>query len=215
MIAPRILATPVRIALTATTVAVIGLAGCSNDTHDMSPMPGMGHGSTGSASPAPSSTGTPAAGPHNQADVMFAQMMIPHHQQAIEMSDLILAKEDISPDVTGLAEQIKAAQAPEIAQMTGWLAGWGQTADPSTPMDHGMGGGMMSQADLDALEQATGDRAAQLFLDGMIIHHEGAIDMAETQLATGQNATAKELAQQIITSQQAEITTMDQLLADL
>ena len=201
------------LAAVAAAVAVAGLTGCSNN--DMPGMSGMDHGSTQTASVAPSASGTPAAGPHNQADVMFAQMMIPHHQQAIEMSDMILAKDDINPDVTALAEQIKAAQAPEIAQMAGWLTGWGQTASPSMPMDHDMGGGMMSQTDMDALDQASGDQAAKLFLQGMITHHEGAIDMAKMLLANGQNTDAKQLAQQIVTSQQAEITTMKQLLASL
>jgi uncharacterized protein (DUF305 family) len=108
-------------------VAVAGLAGCTSNTSDMS---GMDHGSSSSASPAltsaePSAAGTPAAGPHNDADVMFAQMMIPHHEQAIEMSDMILAKDGVNGEITELAQQIKDAQAPEIAQMRGWLAGWG------------------------------------------------------------------------------------------
>jgi uncharacterized protein (DUF305 family) len=206
--------TPLRIALAASAVAAVtALAGCGNN--DMAGMPGMDQPTGQTASAAPSAAGTPAAGPHNQADVMFAQQMIPHHQQAIEMSDMILAKDDINPDVTALAEQIKAAQAPEIAQMTGWLTGWGQGASPSMPMDHDMGGGMMNQADMDALQQASGDEAAKLFLQGMITHHKGAIDMAKMQLANGQNGDAKQLAQQIVDSQQAEITTMQQLLAGL
>ena len=116
----------------AAAVALTGLAGCaSND--DPSSMPGMDHGSSSSA-PAPSSSpaaptasGTPAAGPHDDADVMFATMVIPHHQQAIEMSDMILAKDGIDAEVTELARKIKGAQAPEINQMRGWLVGWGAT----------------------------------------------------------------------------------------
>jgi uncharacterized protein (DUF305 family) len=200
----------------AAALAVTGLTGCSSN--DMSTMPGMDHGSSGSpsaASSSPAAPATPAAGPHNDADVMFAQGMIPHHQQAVAMSDMILAKDDIDPKVTDLATQIKAAQAPEIAQMSGWLAGWGQNPSPSMGMDHDMGGGMMSQADMDALDQATGKEAARLFLTGMITHHKGAITMAQHEVANGQNPEAVALAQKIITDQQAEITTMNQLLQQL
>lgn len=120
--------------------------------------------------------------------------------------------------MTELARQIKAAQGPEITQMSGWLAGWGEDPSPMA-MDHDMGGdmggdmgdGMMTQAEMDALEQATGDGAARLFLKGMIKHHEGAILMAQEELADGQNTEAKQLAQQIIDDQLAEIATMNRL----
>jgi len=155
-------------------------------------MSGVDHGSSSPASPAPSTpaattaSGTAAAGPHNDADVMFAQMMIPHHQQAIQMSDMILTKDGIKSEITDLAQQIKGAQAPEIAQMRGWLAGWGQNPSPSLGMDHDMDGGTMTQAEMDVLETATGDQAGRLFLTGMIKHHQGAITMAEAELADGQ-----------------------------
>jgi uncharacterized protein (DUF305 family) len=204
----------------AAAVAVTGLAGCaSND--DPSSMPGMDHGSSSSAPAAPSSSaaaptasGTPAAGPHNNADVMFTTMMIPHHQQAIEMSDMILAKDGIDPAVTELARQIKDAQTPEITQMRGWLAGWGANPSPSmSGMDHG--DGMMDPADMEALEKASGAEAAKLFLTSMVKHHQGAIAMAQTEESDGQNPEAKQLAQAIITSQQAEIEKMNTLLAQL
>lgn len=194
--------------------AVLVLTGCSST--DMSTMPGMDHGSA--SAPAPSASAgaaTPAAGPHNDADVMFAAMMIPHHQQAIEMSDLVLAKDGITTEVTALADQIKAAQGPEITQMSGWLAGWGENPSSSMPMDHDMGGGMMSQADMDELEKATGDEAARLFLAGMIEHHNGAITMAEQELTNGQNPAAQQLARDIVDTQQAEIVTMKRLLDQL
>src|SRR3712207_1929898 len=219
MLSTRAPRTTLRLSLAAfVATAVTGLAGCTNDTSDMS---GMDHGSSSSASPAaptPAETaaaGTPAAGQHNDADVMFAQMMIPHHQQAIEMSDIMVAKDGISSEITELAQQIKDAQAPEIAQMRGWLAGWGQNPSPSMGMDHDVGGGTMTQAEMEALEKATGDEAARLFLTGMIKHHQGAITMAEQELANGQNPEAKQLAQEIITAQEAEITKMNQLLTQL
>jgi uncharacterized protein (DUF305 family) len=99
--------------------------------------------------------------------------------------------------------------------MRGWLAGWGQNPSPSMGMDHDMGGGTMTRAEMDALEKATGEEAARLFLTGMIKHHRGAITMAEQELANGQNPEAKQLAQDIITAQKAEITTMNQLLTQL
>lgn len=141
-------------------------------------------------------------------------MMIPHHNQAIEMSDMLLAKSDVDPKVTALAQKIKGAQGPEVAQMTGWLTGWG--VDPSmggmSGMDHGSSGdGMMSQADMDALKSANGADATKLFLDGMIKHHTGAIAMAETELKQGSNPDAKKLAQAIVDAQKAEITEMKQL----
>lgn len=150
--------------------------------------------------------------------MMFATMMILHHQQAIEMSDLLLAKTGIAAQVRDLATKIKAAQAPEITQMSGWLTGWGANSSPT-----GMGGmpgmpgmsssdGMMSQADMDTVRNADGASAQTMFLIGMIAHHQGAVAMAQTQLSQGQNADAKKLAQSIIDAQNAEITQMKQLL---
>ena len=199
----------------AVALVLTGLTSCS--TNNVSPMPGMNTGSTGGRasaanSPAPA---TPAAGPYDAADVMFAQMMIPHHQQAVTMSDMILAKDGMDSRVTDLAIKIKAAQAPEIAQMSGWLAGWSKRPIPSMGMDHDMGGGMMSEADRDPLDKANGKDAARLFLTGMIKHHQGAITMAQQEMANGQNPAAIALANKIVTDQKAEITTMRRLLTQL
>lgn len=172
-------------------------------------------------SAAPSPTGTPAAGRHNDADVMFAAGMIPHHAQAIEMSDIVLAKDGVDPAVRDLAEQIKAAQGPEIEQMRGWLAGWGQPVPPADTtamgsmggMDHsGMGSTMMSEEDMTALEAADGKEASRLFLEQMIVHHQGAIAMARQQLAMGVNPDATKLAKAIVSAQEKEIATMTELL---
>ncbi|MGW9549636.1 DUF305 domain-containing protein [Citricoccus zhacaiensis] len=163
---------------------------------------------------------------HNDADVMFAQMMIPHHQQAIQMSEIMLAKQDQDPQIRQLAEQIKAAQGPEIDRMNAMLSAWGQEPMDMDDMgmgdmggmDHGSGSGMsgmMSQEDLDRLEAATGDEATRLFLDGMIEHHKGAVDMAQGEVDNGQNPQAVALAEQVITDQEAEITQMEQMLQEL
>ena len=123
--------------LSATAIAaVIALAGCSTGPGPGSSgtsMPGMDHGSS-SAAPA-RSTPAPAAD-HNAADVMFARMMIPHHAQAVQMSDVLLAKKDIPADVTALATRIKAAQGPEIDVMTGWLKSWNESMQ--APNGHDM-----------------------------------------------------------------------------
>ncbi|MFT4124435.1 MAG: DUF305 domain-containing protein [Microbacteriaceae bacterium] len=187
------------------------LAGCTSGD-DMS---GMDHGSGTSSSPASSpSTSTSDA---NAADRMFVTMMIPHHQQAIEMADLILSKDGIDERVTALAQQIDDAQGPEIDTMTGWLEDWGTPYDDSSP-DQDMGDtddGMMSDEDMAALEAATGADAARLFLTGMIAHHQGAVAMAQDEVDNGQSAEVVALAQQVIDGQTAEIATMQEILASL
>lgn len=168
------------------------------------------------ASGTSSSSGPSAQGPHNEADVAFAAGMVPHHAQAVQMSDLLLEKDGVDPRVLQLARQIKAAQAPEIEQMQGWLAGWGEVApDPAhAEMDHSGHGasGMMSEDDLAALAEASGDEASRLFLEQMTVHHQGAIAMARTELAAGSNPDARRLAEDIIAAQEAEIARMAELL---
>jgi uncharacterized protein (DUF305 family) len=163
---------------------------------------------------------TPSAsiGDFNSADEMFVTGMIPHHEQAIQMADLLLGKDGVDPRVVDLAEQIKDAQGPEIETMTSWLAEWGIPYDDS--MSSGMGGmdhgdGMMSEADMTALESATGADATRLFLEGMIGHHQGAVQMAQSVIDNGQNPTVADLAQTIIDGQTAEITTMQDILGTL
>ena len=153
----------------------------------------------------------------NNADEMFVIGMIPHHEQAIEMSDVILAKGDIDEDVSTLAKEIKIAQSPEIELMKGLLEDWGVPYDGSmSGMHHGnMGDGMMSDDDMAALVAATGTDASRLFLEGMILHHEGAVAMAQMVLESGKNPEVARLAQQIIASQTAEIAAMQGMLTTL
>ncbi|KRF33249.1 DUF305 domain-containing protein [Yonghaparkia sp. Soil809] len=153
----------------------------------------------------------------NQADAMFTMMMIPHHEQAIEMSELVLGRDDIDPEIVALAEEIIAAQDPEIDLMEDWLDDWGVPSMPGAGGGHGGHGGdgpggMMSDDDLDAIEDAEGDEAERLYLDGMIEHHEGAIDMAQDVLDDGESTDVAELAETIIETQQVEIDLMHQLL---
>jgi uncharacterized protein (DUF305 family) len=182
--------------------AALLLAGCAVGSGP-GQMPGMNHGDS-----LPDDV--------NTADVMFTQMMIPHHEQAIEMADLILTKDGIDESVRSLAEDIKAAQQPEIDQMEGWLDEWGVDMPGMDDMgDMGHGDGMMSDDDMEALEDATGADATRLFLEQMIEHHEGAIEMAQDVVEDGENPDVIELAQSIIASQTAEIATMQEMLTQL
>lgn len=154
----------------------------------------------------------------NEADVMFATMMLPHHEQAIEMSDIVLEKDDLDPDVGALAQQIKDAQGPEIEQLEGWLDEWGADRDDMSGMDHGDHGsmsGMMSEADLEELRSADGTEASRLFLEQMIEHHRGAVEMAETQVEDGRSPEAVDLARTIVETQNEEIEQMESLLQTL
>lgn len=194
----------------AAVAALLALGACSETTTEQA----------APSSPSASTSAPAQAQAHNNVDAMFAQHMIPHHQQAIEMSDMILGKQGIDPRVTELAKQIKDAQGPEIEQMKGWLTEWGRPTTmpsgsmmPTGSMMPGMG--MMSQADMDALKNAQGVEASKLFLTQMITHHQGAIDMAQNEVKNGQNQAAVELAKSIITSQQKEIDTMKSILSSL
>jgi uncharacterized protein (DUF305 family) len=188
-------------------------------------------GSSTSSSPAASSAssmmgasaGASAVAMGSTADISFAQLMIPHHAQAIEMADLALTNAT-SPDVKALAQQIKDAQNPEIAMMGGWLTSWG-ASDTMPGMDHSgsaaggmdMGGvtgaGMMTPEDMAKLSSAAGPDFDTMWLQMMIAHHQGAVTMAQQVLDTTQNADVAKLAQNVVDGQTTEITTMQKLLA--
>lgn len=180
-----------------------------------------------STSATPSAAAPPSAAPdgtsqaHNAADVTFAQDMIPHHRQAVMMAQLASSRAK-RPAVKALAARIEAAQDPEITTMTGWLTGWGQpTGQPGMnmagPGSRGTGSmsGMMSDADMTKLSGLNGAGFDREFLTMMTAHHQGAIEMARTQLAQGQYQPAKVLARNIITNQTAEIDTMRTLLTEV
>ena len=197
-------------AATALTVALV-LSGCAGQN-----VPGT----TANSTPAP--TSTPAASPqasveHNQADITFAQGMLPHHQQAVEMSKLA-AERAGSDDVRRLATEVEQAQGPEIATMRGFLAAWGAPASGGMAgMGHETVGhdgmaGMMTEDQMRRLQQADGVDFDRMFLEMMIAHHDGAVQMAQTELANGVNPEATTLAQTIIDAQRTEITEMRSLL---
>lgn len=211
-----------RFLVTAAAVLATAVASgaCSNNSGKAPDMSSMS--TSAPSSPSMSAGPTPAQA-HNDADVAFAQGMIPHHQQAIEMSDILLTKQGIDPRVVSLANQIKAAQGPEIQQMQGWFADWGVAAPPTAPgtgmpghETGSMGGGRaMSEQDMAALRGAQGAEASRLFLIQMTAHHKSAIAMAQTEQTGGQFAAAVKLARSIISSQQKEIENMQQILATL
>lgn len=191
--------------------ATLGLAACS---------------ATDTSTTAPSSSAPPAASPSastsvsaefNSSDVMFVQMMLPHHEQAVAMSDTLLAKSGVNPDVTALAEQIKAAQQPEIDTMKGFLIAWGQQemGGGMGGMNHGSDDGMATDAQLKDFDQADGKTGQKTYLQLMTAHHQGAIKMAQAEVDNGKNPDAIALANNIITTQQNEIGVMKDLLGTL
>ncbi|AWR22191.1 DUF305 domain-containing protein [Aurantimicrobium photophilum] len=179
----------------------ISLAGCTTNLGGNDSNGTMDGGMMGNNKSASAFSGT---------DIMFAQMMIPHHQQAVDMSTLAETR-TTNPEVLALAKQIKDAQAPEIKQMKAWI----ESSGSSTDMGHDMGmGGMLTDEQMTALENAQGAAFDKLYLEGMIGHHEGALQMA-TMIENSSNSEAKELAANIIKSQSAEIEKMKQMLEAL
>ena len=231
---------PTRTAMTAVlAAAVLALSACgttssSNPASVMSSTSAPTTTSTATTSTAAGSTATtstaagmpmPAApaGPHNQADITFAQQMTAHHRSAIAMADLAPTRA-ASSQVKALAAAIKAAQAPEITKMTGWLAAWAPETDPNgmpnTTASSAMGGmngsaampGMMTDEQMSRLTAASGAAFDKMFLQMMVTHHQGALTMATTEKAQGSSPAALQLAGEIITSQTAQISQMQTLL---
>lgn len=198
-------ATALRLLATATLLGALGVsAGCGEDRVTYTPA----HGSHMSGDESHESSAT---ADFSHEDVMFAEMMIPHHEQAITMSDLAL-RNSTDARVRALATRIKAAQAPEIALMKTWVDESGMTG-MHTPMDHSMAG-MLSDAEMAKLESTSGKAFDTLFLTGMIAHHQGAVEMAKAVAESG-NADVAKLAASIISSQTEEIVEMQALLAEI
>jgi uncharacterized protein (DUF305 family) len=149
-------------------------------------------------------TSSPSNSEFSSDDIAFAEQMIPHHEQAIEMSEIALLN-TTNPDVLQLAQEIKDAQSPEIELMKSWTG-----VKASTHAGHMMDG-MLSQSELSELRQAKGKEFDRLFLQGMIKHHQGAIEMAQ-EVATSKNKDVANLSAVIIAAQKLEIDTMNELL---
>lgn len=205
----RVLALPTLLA------ATLALASCGSSdsmpSHDATQMKGM-------TTAAPKAADGPATGAKNAADITFASDMIPHHNQAVAMSAMA-SGQAADARVKALAAKIKDAQAPEVARMSGWLAGWGAPVPAAGGHDmSAMGGsmnGMMSAQEMAGLGKATGSAFDRMWLQAMTKHHEGAVAMARTELTKGTNPDAKKLAQAIIDSQSSEITEMKSILTGI
>jgi uncharacterized protein (DUF305 family) len=163
---------------------------------------------------------------HDDADITFANQMIPHHTQAVRMAELAGQRAG-SDQVRQLAATIQAAQQPEIDQMSAMLTRWGAPPPPAggmAGMDHGSGAmpgmdhgsmpSMMTDAEMTGLSQTSGADFDRRFLTMMIAHHQGAVDMSATELAQGRNPEATALARRITAAQRAEIDQMRRMLAD-
>lgn len=157
---------------------------------------------------------SPAGPTYNAADVRFVRMMIPHHQQAIQMAGLAPQRAG-SAGVIAVAERIRGTQQPEVDVLTGWLRDRGLTIDPRRPTGHDHEGmhGLQSAAEIAALTATTGTDFDRMFIDMMIEHHQGAIQMAQEVLTTGLDQQLRELARNIAFEQAVEVDRMRDLLA--
>ena len=164
--------------------------------------------------PGSGNTSSQEEAPYSANDIMFAQMMIPHHEQAVELSDLAL-EVSTSAEIRDLAKRIRDGQAPEIDIMQGWLdsTGVGSMMEGHSMDGHGMSG-IVSEKDFDTLQSLESPEFDQLFLELMIAHHEGALDMV-TMIRESKNSDVSSLAQAIVEVQASEIEEMKALLRSL
>ena len=187
-------------------VSTVGLAGCGDDS-DLGSMPGTQHGDKP----------TNPAGEHNDADVAFSGHMILHHQQAVQMAD-IAGWQATNAGTKKLATAIKAAQEPEMRQMSAWLTGWGKPVPSPSHGGHEMEDsipGMMTEDEMHAMGQAEGPEFDRMWIQMMIKHHQGAVAMAKTERASGKNSDAIALAKKIETAQTADIANLKRLLGQI
>ena len=174
-------------------------------------------GSSDTAEPSTTEPPVAAGSTFNDADVGFAQGMIPHHSQAVEMATMALDQSS-NPAIIDLAARIQGAQDPEVEQMRGWLNTWGQQemsgeeiTGEMEGMAHGSLEGMMDDTEMTALAATTGPEFDSLFVDMMIRHHQGAIVMANSLLTDGTDPEVRALAQGVIAAQEGEIAEMQGL----
>ena len=151
----------------------------------------------------------------NDNDLKFVQQMIPHHEQAVEMSEMVEGK-NTSQGLTDLSAKIILAQNSEIDLMQGMLDEWGVKFDPHSAhsSDEHMQSGMMSQSEMLELKDSTGTNFERMWLKMMLIHHQGAIEMAESVSGKGKDLKVQSLAKNIISTQQQEIKQIESLLAN-
>ena len=193
--------------------AGLTLAACGGDSDTATTGSGSSSGEHGGGHSGGDKDSESAEG--NAADVEFLTGMKPHHEQAVEMSDIVLAANPPA-EVAKIAQQIKDAQSPEIEQMDQMLTALGEDTDGGAHDGHSSGhGGMMSEQDLADFKAATGTEAARLYLEAMVAHHEGAVEAADAEIADGKYAPAVTLAKEIKAAQEAEIAEMQELLTSL
>ncbi|MFB7939895.1 DUF305 domain-containing protein [Streptomyces sp. NPDC056049] len=188
----------------AVAAAALLLAACGEDGS----MSGMDHGGKTASASASASAAPSATGSFNDADVMFAQMMIPHHEQALEMAKLADGRAE-DAGIKQIVAAVEQAQDPEIRKMRAWLKGWGRPE--SAGAGHSMAG-MMSEQDMKKLADAKGKDFDRAFAELMIAHHEGAVKMAQDEQKDGANTEAKALAGEVVRAQTAEITELRKIL---
>jgi uncharacterized protein (DUF305 family) len=190
-------------AVLAAVAAALFLSSCSSPTSD---------GQTAQEhTDEPVITGQPAG--YNADDVAFATNMIPHHQQAVELSAMVPDR-STNAEIVTLAKQISAAQQPEINVMKVLLVQWNENPDTNSGHEgHGNTmAGMVDEPTMKRLTSLNGAEFDKLWLESMISHHQGAIEMAKAEIANGDNVDAKTLATNIVTTQEAEIGQMRQML---
>lgn len=201
------------VAILAALAMAVFVSACSNSQN--SAPASDGHTDHSHEEQAPVISGEPAG--YNADDVSFATDMIPHHEQALELSALV-PERSTNPEVIQLAQTIAAAQEPEIATLKAFLVQWNENPDSKTGHEGhdmaGMGGmaGMVDAPTMARLESLNGAEFDTLWLQSMLAHHEGAVEMAKAELANGENVDAKLLAQHVIDAQQAEIDQMRTIL---
>jgi uncharacterized protein (DUF305 family) len=193
------------VAVLAALAAALFLSACTSPASEPSSDGHTDHEHTSE----PVITGEPAA--HNSDDVAFATNMIPHHQQAVELSALVPDR-STNPEVISLAADIAAAQQPEIETMKVFLVQWTGGEQTGGHGGHADMQGMVDKATMAKLESLSAAEFDTLWLQSMIGHHQGAVEMAKAEIANGANTDAKGLAQTIIDTQQAEIGQMQQML---
>ncbi|TDD69916.1 DUF305 domain-containing protein [Jiangella aurantiaca] len=180
-----------------------------------------GSGHDAHVAPAPGAATAQAGDVPTAADICFVRMMIPHHEQAVAMSDLLLAKSGVWERGRRYAEFVRAAQAREVEMMRRWLDAWGSVAHGG----HGAGTpgcghtgpmpGMLPAGRIEALRVADGPAAQLLYLRLMIPHHEGAVEMAYDEIAAGSNVYAVSVAKHVVQDQLGEVAAMESMLAEL
>ncbi|MER6749089.1 DUF305 domain-containing protein [Streptomyces fungicidicus] len=204
-----------------TALAVLTLVGCDSGADDAGPAAGSGPSVIAPGGPGEANRTLSADEAQrqraeddspNSADVSYARMMIAHHTQALEMTELVPDRAE-SSKIVRLAERITAAQRPEIKAMQAWLKNHGKAErDGAHGHDHATMPGMATQSQLKQLRAADGKAFDQLFLTLMITHHQGAITMATDVKGQGNNIQVEEMADDVVAQQTSEISRMRDLL---